>query len=238
MPSRSQIYFDSSRPYGPLSGDDWCEHGRKWVQFHSKTTSGYDLGMQLSALDWTQPDMKHVITMELTGMGQDHGYNAIAVVMNADDPGGTNDMFRPIEGPYKHTLSLDSQFECAWPNTRFTLVIDPADGKVVTYIEPCDECLPLGKRKRDETEEEYKPGLDALPFSVNASKPTPWTDLGGGLKVRKHDAEWLRTTGVPNVGVRMCGGYDNRATIVAPSSRVLDALGADVGGLDYVVIYA
>ena len=82
------------------------------------------------------------------------------------------------------------------------------------------------------------PGLDALPFSVDGSKPTPWTDLGGGLKVRKHDAEWLRTTGVPNVGVRLCGGYDNRATIVAPSSRVLDALGADVGGLDYVVIYA
>ena len=86
-----------------------------------------------------------------------------------------------------------------------------------------------------EGEEEYKPGLDAMPFSL---KSTPWTDLGGGLKVRNHDAAWLTTTGVPNVGVRMCGGYDNRATIVAPSSRVLDALGADVGGLDYVVIYA
>ena len=91
--------------------------------------------------------------------------------------------------------------------------------------------------QRDEAEEGYKPGLDALPFSVNASKPTPWTDLGGGLKVRKHDAEWLRTTGVPSVGVRLCGGYDNRATIVAPSSRVLDALGAEVGD-DHIVVYA
>ena len=41
------------------------------------------------------------------------------------------------------------------------------------------------------------------------------------------DAAWLTATGVPNVGVRMCGGYDNRATIVAPSSRVLDALRAE-----------
>ena len=148
MTHRRDLYFDSGRPYGPLSGDDWCEHGNKWVQFHSKTSSGYELGMQLSALDWTEPDMKHVITLELTGMKQDHGNNAIAVVMNADDPKGRNDMFHDPD-PHdsslfhklsKHTLSLDSQFECAWPNTRFTLVIDPADGKVVTYIEPCDEC--------------------------------------------------------------------------------------------------
>ena len=98
--------------------------------------------------------------------------------------------------------------------------------------------VPPGKRKRDEAEEDYKPGLDALPFSVRATTPTAWTDLGGGLKVRNHDAAWLSSTAAPSVGVRMCGGYDNRATIVAPSSRVLDALGADVGGLDYVVIYA
>ena len=105
MAARRDIYFDSSRPYGPLGGDDWCEHGNKWVQFHSKTSSGYELGMQLSALDWTEPDMKHVITMELTGMKQDHGYNAIAVVMNADDPKGTNDMFYislAQEGSYRH----------------------------------------------------------------------------------------------------------------------------------------
>ena len=50
--------------------------------------------MQLSALNWTEPDMKHVITFELTGMEQDHGYNAIAIVINADDPNGTNDMFQ------------------------------------------------------------------------------------------------------------------------------------------------
>ena len=71
---------------------------------------------------------------------------------------------------------------------------------------------------------------------MHGDKPTPWTGLGGGLKVRKHDAEWLRTTGVPNVGVRLCGGYDNRATIVAPSSNVLLALRRS-GGLDRIVVY-
>ena len=246
MTTRREIHFDSSRPYGPLRVDDWCEHGNKWVQFHSKCSSGYELGMQLSALDWTEPDMKHVITFELTGMEQDHGYNAIAIVINADDPNGTNDMFHEQGAGklFSHTLSLESQFECAWPDTRFSLVIDAANGKVVTYIEPCDECpgetwshpLLPGKCKRaEEEEEDYKPGLDALPFSI---APTPWTDLGGGLKVRNHDAAWLTTTGVPNVGVRTCGGYDNRATIVAPSSRVLDALGADVGGVGRIVVYA
>ena len=98
--------------------------------------------------------------------------------------------------------------------------------------------LPLGKRKRDEAEEEYKPGLDALPFSVHTNEPTAWTDLGGGLKVRNHDAAWLTTTGAPNVGVRMSGGYDNRATIVAPSSRVLDALTCDASGEAVVVAYS
>ena len=140
---------------------------------------------------------------------------------------------------------MTRSFAVAWPNTRFTLVIDPADAKVVTYIEPCDECpgetwshpLPPGKRKGAEAEEDYKPGLDALPFSVHANEPTAWTDLGGGLKVRKHDAAWVTTTGVPNVGIRMCGGYDNRATI-APSSRVLDTLGGDVGGVDRIIVYS
>ena len=147
---------------------------------------------------------------------------------------------------FSHTLSLDSQFECAWPNTRFSLVIDAANGKVVTYIEPCDECpgetwshpLALGKRKRTETEKDYKPGPDALPFSVRPTTPAAWTDLGDGLKVRSHDAAWLKSTGVPNVGVRMSGAYDNRATIVAPSSRVLDALACGASGEAIVVVYS
>ena len=167
-------------------------------------SSGDDLGMQLSTLDWAESDMKHVITLELTGMKQDYGYNAIAVVMDANDPEGANDMFCDslAQGSYRHSLSLQSQFECAWPNTRFTLVIDPLNSKVVTYIEPCDECpgetwshpLPLGKRKRAEAEHEYKPGLDALPYSVHANEPSAWTDLGEGLKMRGHDAAWLTTT--------------------------------------------
>ena len=86
-------------------------------------------------------------------------------------------------------------------------------------------------------EEDYKPGLDALPFSVRATTPATWTDLGDGLKVRSHDAAWLTSTGVPNVGVRMSGAYDNRATIVAPSSRVLDALTSGVDGDARVVVY-
>ena len=238
MAVRRSIYFDSSRACGPLDDEDWCEHGKKWVQFHSKTSSGYDFGMHLSALDWAEPDMKHVIAIELTGMQQDYGYNAIAVVMDAYDPNGTKDML-PL--PHNHTLSLESQFECAWPNTRFTLVIDPTNAKILTYIEPCDECPketwshPLGKRKRAEAEEDYKPGLDALPYS---HKPSDWTDLGGGLKVRTHDAAWLKTAGAPNLGVRMCGGYDNRATIVAPSSCVLAASAIAVGGDERLIVYS
>ena len=97
---------------------------------------------------------------------------------------------------------------------------------------------PQCKRKRAEAEEDYKPGLDALPFSVRATTPAAWTDLGDGLKVRSHDAAWLKSTGVPNVGVRMSGAYDNRATIVAPSSRVLDALACGASGEAIVVAYS
>ena len=92
--------------------------------------------------------------------------------------------------------------------------------------------------KRAETEEDYKPGLDALPFSVRPTTPAAWTDLGDGLKVRSHDAAWLKSTGVPNVGVRMSGAYDNRATIVAPSSRVLDALASGASDEASLVVYS
>ena len=116
----------------------------------------------------------------------------------------------------------------------------------MTYIEPCDECpgetwshpLALGKRKRTEREEDYKPGPDALPFSVRPTTPAAWTDLGDGLKVRSHDAAWLKSTGVPNVGVRMSGAYDNRATIVGPSSRVLDALASGASDGASLVVYS
>ena len=83
-----------------------------------------------------------------------------------------------------------------------------------------------------------KPRLDALPFSVRATTPAAWTDLGGGLKVRSHDAAWLKSTGVPNVGVRMSGAYDNRATIVAPSSRVLEALASGASDEPSLVVYS
>ena len=111
-----------------------------------------------------------------------------------------------------------------------------AGGPWETSALPC-VCAP-GKRKRAETEEDYKPGLDALPFSVRPTTPAAWTDLGDGLKVRSHDAAWLKSTGVPNVGVRMSGAYDNRATIVAPSSRVLDALASGASDEASLVVYS
>ena len=98
--------------------------------------------------------------------------------------------------------------------------------------------LLFGKRKRTEREEDYKPGPDALPFSVRPTTPAAWTDLGGGLKVRSHDAAWLKSTGVPNVGVRMSGAYDNRATIVGPSSRVLAALASGASDGASLVVYS
>ena len=73
---------------------------------------------------------------------------------------------------------------------------------------------------------------------MRATTPAAWTDLGGGLKVRSHDAAWLTSTGVPNVGVLMSGAYDNRATIVAPSSRVLDALASGASDGASLVVYS
>ena len=73
---------------------------------------------------------------------------------------------------------------------------------------------------------------------MRPTTPAAWTDLGGGLKVRSHDAAWLKSTGVPNVGVRMSGAYDNRATIVAPSSRVLEALTSGASDEPSLVVYS
>ena len=56
------------------------------------------------------------------------------------------------------------------------------------------------------------------------------------IRIGNWSCSAMSTTGVPNVGVRLCGGYDNRATIVAPSSNVLLALRRS-GGLDHIVVY-
>ena len=68
--------------------------------------------MQLSSLETTEPAMKHIISLELTGMEQDHGYNAIAIVMNADDPKGTNDMFHDPDHMTLHPFTSFPRTPC------------------------------------------------------------------------------------------------------------------------------
>ena len=118
-PARS-IVFDSNRPYGPLMKGDMLSCGPKWVRFDTTLSAGYTHGMQLAPLAG-QPDKKHVISLQLSNLKQEYGWNAVAVVMNRYR--SDNDIFF-CDAP-QHDLWIYSQFTCPWSNTLLTLVLDP-----------------------------------------------------------------------------------------------------------------
>eukprot|EP00966_Prymnesium_polylepis_P010138 234048-Prymnesium_polylepis.1 len=127
--------------------------------------------MQFTAL-WPRPNMHHVFSLKITGLQQEYGWNAVAVVMNTH--GGnpsTDDMFK-TERPMPHKLWIYSQFTCPWENTLLTLIVSPADANVEAYVEMVDSTVAKKRTREDE---------NAMPY-LPCDEKDLWTDLGDGLK--------------------------------------------------------
>lgn len=214
------IVFDSSRPYGPLAYDDVVSCNPKWVRFDTKSSAGYSHGMQLGPLAEFS-DKKHVISLQLSNMKQEYGWNAVAVVMNRCR--SDNNMFLP-DAP-QHDLWIYSQFTCPWNNTVLTLVLHPAKSGVDVFVEEA------GDEYADDSEESVDGCDDTMPFLLEEDKAL-WTYVGPELRTRSFEGEWM--DGMPPVlGVRLCLG--NRVDIVPASQCVLQSLADDPADL---VVYS
>ena len=222
------LTFDSSRPIGPLEEDETCTFGPKTVRFDAKKSTGYTHGMQLTALG-NEPEKHHVFSLKLTGLKQEYGFNAVAVVMDKfDGLRSQDDMFRKERGAaHNHGLWICSQFTCPWPNTLMTLVVSPGDSNVDVFVEPTQDAGVSDSSKKRKHEEHY--GIDAMPY-MPKDETDLWTDLGDGLKCRSFKADFMAGK-MPNIGVKMCGSLGNRAEIVSPSQRAIASKKRDAASL-------
>jgi hypothetical protein len=234
MATAHQLVFDHRRPFGPLEDNDTCTTGLKTLSFDSKAKAiGYTHGMQLSPLlkHRAEAPMVHVLSLKLTGMVQEYGFNAVSVVMQRYD-GGLDDIFSPLCPARKYDLELISQFTCPWEHTRMTLAVDPDKSKVSLYVEQAiDDGKPGDKRRRDD------PDPTAMPyFNDPKEEAALWTDHGEGIKSRHYTTTWMHFKS-PNIGIRMSAGLGNRVEIVPVSAKAAAIIAAAVP-LDKQVHYA
>lgn len=233
MATAHKLVYDHRRSFGSLDGNDTCTIGLKTVRFDT-ASAGYTHGMQLSPLMKHQEDkpMVHVLSLKITGMVQEYGFNSVSIVMDRYD-GGLDDMFDPRRASTNHyDLELISQFTCPWEHTLATLAVDPAKNGVTLYVEQAVVDDKSGdKRRRDE------PLPTAMPYFTNPKEETPlWTDNGRGIKYRHYSTTWMQSK-TPNIGIRMGGLLGNRVDIV-PVSVDAAAIIADKVPLNKQVHYA
>ena len=98
----------------------------------------------------------------------------------------------------------------------------PCTGTVV-YTEPAEAS---GKRTREGVTNIMRtPKVRLSDGSIGDSTPTAssWVDLGGGLKKRVYDADWLILGGpAPHIGVRLDPTLGCVAKIVHAREKVID----------------
>jgi hypothetical protein len=225
-----ELVFDRSRPFGPLEDDETCTVGRKAVSFDAKAALGYTHGVQLSPLS-PKPTLNHVFSLKITGLKQEYGWNAVAVVMNKFDGNRpSDDMFTVERGrrPAPHDLWIYSQFTCPWKDTLLTLIVSPNDSKVDAYVEQLLDgaSSTADDGVHDDSSKKRKRATDgkddtAMPY-LPKDEAHLWTDLGDGLKRRSFEAGFMNKK-LPNIGVLLCGCLGNRAEIAPASPRVVEA---------------
>lgn len=187
--------------------------------------------MQLTGFN-SKACQRHVFSLKFTGLYQDHGMNAVKVVMDKFDGNDYhNHMFRREKKgwPVPYNLEICSQFTCPWKHTLLTLVVSPSMSSIELYVEQAFESNEKStKRKRDEEErpEEDFPPVErddtAMPYMPKGENKL-WTDMGNGIKHRSFDGAFMAHK-IPNVGVLMSGNLGNAVEIVPASLRIINRI--------------
>ena len=104
-----------------------------------------------------------------------------------------------------------------------SIVLDPLYGQIVVYTEPAEAS---GKRTREGVTNIMRtPKVRLSDGSIGDSSPTTssWVDLGGGLKKRVYDADWLKQSELaPHMGVRLDPTLGCVAKIVHAREKVIE----------------
>lgn len=227
------MYFDLKHPIGPMRVADTCEVGLKQVRFSTLAESPIHVelshGVQCSTLEYGE--VKHIVSFELRGLLENEQgcCTGAAIVINKHNVEGTNDMFNrslltTIDCDIEHEVWLDSRFHCAWDKTIVSVAMDPLHGLISVYTEPAEASS--YKRSREGVAvimRTPKVRLSDGSIGDSTSTASSWVDLGGGLKKRVYEADWLKGGGpAPHIGVRLDPTLGCVAKIVHPREKVIE----------------
>ena len=202
-----KLSFDRSRPLGKLDESDCvrCTLSNKMISFDDNGLrfSGYAHAVQLSKLQ--QESLTHVMSFELRGMVQEYGFNAIAIVLSAEDV-----KLRDL-GDERIIFGEVSQTFAPFASSWITLQINMASSTVTLFAE-----APMNHAR-----EEEKPGW------YHATKTSEFTKLGEQIWSKVYTVPKL-ADGVPRVGLMLSGFLPNVATIINPrQTRAIAHIDAD-----------
>lgn len=191
------LSFDLSRAFGTLHDDERveCTVSQKMISFENSGCSiAYDQPVQLCRLD--QEHSKHVVSFEFLGMVQEYGFNAIAIVLSAED--ATLKLSDNLFVAYSQGFA---PFASSW----ITLYIDMKAKVVTLFAEPLSS-LSSKKRAREE---------DETPGWYHAKKDDAFERLGEHLWSKQFNVPEIGDR-VPRIGLMLSGFLPNVAKIINP----------------------
>lgn len=204
------LCFDLSRPFGPLDDGVECCVSRHSISFRKGTHGGYTHYVQCTPL--CKADAIHVVTFRMSGLVQEYGLNAIAVVLHNED--------QDIAELSQSEFCEYSQQFAPFPECCVTVALDDVSGSLQLLV--TEAPIEVGSKRARSSED----GTAANDEPQWYHRPEHrWTCS------EKNDVKvWSKVTKIklgdalPRIGLRLCPLLSSKATIAECPVAVQDVL--------------
>eukprot|EP00966_Prymnesium_polylepis_P131477 3040940-Prymnesium_polylepis.1 len=213
LSQHAPMTFDLSKPFGPVKDDTEARVSLKRCQFIGTEAPGYNQFIACTAfVKGPEHPTVHVASFKLSNMVQDHGLNAIALILRNEEDG--TPLLEPDEWN-NYMLTIRSQWCAPFETSIWTLVVF-LDKKTVRLYMQDGRTGGTGKRKHEDDPQWY------FPTAADKNSTVEHTDGEMTFWVKEWEILELRD---PIVCFRMCGALQNIVDIVPVPRAVTDHLG-------------
>lgn len=210
------LCFDLSRPFGPLDDGVECCVSRHSISFRNGQHCGYTHHVHCSRI--CKADAIHVVTFHVSGLVQEYGLNAIAVVLNDED--------KDIAFSKDKYCEYSQQF-APYPECCVTLALDDVSGSLQLLV--TEASVAVGAKRARSSEQAEAGSHDAPQWYHGAKDQGKWSCASiDGVKVWSKVATTVELGDVmPRIGLRLCPLTSPKATIVECPAAVKTLLMKD-----------
>lgn len=194
------LCFDLSRPFGPFDDGVECCVSSHSISFSNGKDCGYTHYVQCSPL--RKSNAIHVVTFRISGLKQEYGLNAIAVVLNDED----QDIAELSGSKY---CEYSQQF-APYPECCVTLALDDVSGSLQLLVTAAP--IVVGAKRARSSEDDDAATNDHPQWHHGAKDKWTCSSISD-VKV------WSKVTTItlgdvmPRIGLRLCPLISCKATI-------------------------